>query len=180
MSPATSTASVCSARVLPDDSELFYHYDSRGSTIGLTDSVGNVIGAYSYDSFGALLERTGVTANPFTYIGRHGVVDDGDGLAYVRARYYAPATGRFLTKDPHPGNERNGQSLHRYIYALNNPIGLVDVSGFSASEGLSMNGNGASSDYSHQDLVDDVASILRHFAVWRAAPDPSSVRDMPH
>jgi RHS repeat-associated protein len=141
------------ARILPDGSELIYHYDSRGSTIGLTDASGKVTDAYSYDPFGAPLAHTGATVNSFTYVGRHGVMDDGNGLAYVRARYYMPATGRFLTKDPQTGNERDGQSLHRYIYALNNPVRLIDISGLSAQEGTLYRNPYGSSDTAHAQVL---------------------------
>jgi RHS repeat-associated protein len=124
------------ARILPDGGELIYHYDSRGSVIGLTNAAGNVTDAYSYDPFGVPLAHAGATANPFTYVGRHGVMDDGNGLAYIRARYYTAESGRFLTKDPQAGNEREGQSLHRYVYAVNNPVRLIDISGFSPKSSI--------------------------------------------
>jgi RHS repeat-associated protein len=162
------------AGILPDGSELIYHYDSRGSAIGLTDAAANVTDAYSYDPFGALHAHTGATVNPFTFIGRHGVMDDGNGLAYVRARYYTPETGRFLTKDPQIGSDRNTQSLHRYTYALNNPVILVDATGFSALEA-----NGAprgdlrgTSDVGHSPVVDELnwEEVLSSSAVRLLGP----------
>lgn len=62
-------------------------------------------------------------------------MDEGNGLKYIRARYYSPELGRFITKDPMTGKDGDSQSLNRYVYALNNPVRLVDVSGFSAKEG---------------------------------------------
>lgn len=46
----------------------------------------------------------------------------GTGLQYLRARYYDPQTGRFLSRDPLPGG-------HPYAYAGNNPVRYVDPSG---------------------------------------------------
>ena len=62
-------------------------------------------------------------------------MDEGNGLDYIRARYCMPEVGRFMNKDPLTGNGNNGQTLNRYAYALNNPVRLVDISGYSASEG---------------------------------------------
>ena len=70
----------------------------------------------------ALPNSSGTTANPFKYVGRYGVMDEGNGLSYIRARYYAPVLGRFITKDPLTGKDGDSQSLNRYVYALNNPV----------------------------------------------------------
>lgn len=56
-------------------------------------------------------------------------MDEGNRLTYVRARYYSTELGRFITKDLLAGEDGDGQSLNRYIYAVNNPVGLVDVNG---------------------------------------------------
>ena len=58
-----------------------------------------------------------------------GEQNDPAGLEYLRARYYEPANGRFLSRDPFMGLVRNPQSLNRYAYALNNPVNLRDPSG---------------------------------------------------
>ncbi len=122
------------SRIAASGSTSWYHCDSRGSTVALTGSNGVVTDKYAYDTFGKLLGSEGTTTNPFRYLGRHAVVDDGDGLLQIRARYYAPEYGRFLSKDPKPGQDGQTQSFNRYSYALNNPIRLVDVSGLSARE----------------------------------------------
>jgi RHS repeat-associated protein len=56
-------------------------------------------------------------------------MEEESGLSYIRARYYAPELGRFIAKDPQTGNDRDGQSLNRYVYALNNPIIKIDPNG---------------------------------------------------
>jgi RHS repeat-associated protein len=71
-------------------------------------------------------------------------MDEANGLQFVRARYYAPALGRFVSPDLLAGSEGNTQSLDRYVYALNNPVGLVDVTGLSAAEGSAYSGQGPS------------------------------------
>ncbi len=52
-----------------------------------------------------------------------------NGLYYLRARYYDPAIGRFLTRDPLPGSALAPQSLNPYPYVGNNPVNRVDPSG---------------------------------------------------
>jgi len=120
------------SKLLPDGTFRFYHYDSRGSTVALTDAGQNITDAYSYDTFGREIDSTGPAYNPFRYLGRYGVIKDETAFNYIRARYYDPETGRFITKDPLTGKDGDSQSLNRYVYALNNPVILVDVSGLCA------------------------------------------------
>jgi RHS repeat-associated protein len=77
-----------------------------------------VTGTYSYDAFGVVRAQTGVTTE-WSYTGEQ---NDPTGLEYLRARYYDPATGRFLSQDPLP-------LLQRYPYASNNPTNFIDPSG---------------------------------------------------
>jgi hypothetical protein len=53
------------------------------------------------------------------------------GLEYLRARYYDPATGRFLGRDPVP-------YLQRYAYAGSNPVNLTDPTGLTPSVASAM------------------------------------------
>jgi RHS repeat-associated protein len=128
------------SKVLAVGTAYYFHFDSRGSAVALTDAAQNVTDAYAYGQFGEVVASSGSTSNPFGYLGKHGVVGDGNGMLQVRARYYLAETGRFLTKDPLTGKDGDGQSLHRYVYAVNNPLRLIDVSGFSAKE-ISINLN---------------------------------------
>jgi len=50
-------------------------------------------------------------------------------LYYLRARYYNPATGRFLSRDPENGNTIDPSSLHKYLYGGGDPINRIDPSG---------------------------------------------------
>jgi RHS repeat-associated protein len=111
----------------------YYHFDSRGSTVATTDGSGQITEAYAYDPFGRP-RNASVSDNRFRYLGRHGVMDEFNGLDYIRARYYSTRRGRFISKDPTTGNDNDGQSLNRYVYALNNPIRLIDISGLSPRE----------------------------------------------
>jgi len=107
-----------------------YHYDSRGSTVALTDSTGLTTDRYAYDPYGKVVGRTGSTINPFTYNARDGVFDDGNGLYFMRARYYEPTLMRFVQKDQtFSGNLMDTQSLNRHAYAKGNPVQYVDPNG---------------------------------------------------
>ncbi len=50
-------------------------------------------------------------------------------LGERKARFYDPATGRFLTEDPVDGKPDNPPSLHRYLYAYANPTLYTDPDG---------------------------------------------------
>ena len=109
----------------------YYHYDPTGHTLALTDASGNVTDKYAYAPYG-LTTVDGATPNPFKYVGRHGVMDDGNGLHYMRARYYSEEIKRFVSLDGLHGDVLNPQSLNRYAYVLGNPVSNIDPSGLSS------------------------------------------------
>jgi RHS repeat-associated protein len=51
------------------------------------------------------------------------------GLYYLRARYYNPATGRFLSRDPEDGQALDPKTLHKYLYAGADPVNAMDPTG---------------------------------------------------
>ncbi len=65
--------------------------------------------------------------NPWQFTGE--AWDAGVELLYLRARYYQPEVGRFITKDPWGGTVWQPGTLKRYVYAANNSVNLVDPSG---------------------------------------------------
>jgi RHS repeat-associated protein len=142
-----------------DGATYYYHFDSRGSAIALTDTSQNVTDQYAYDPFGKATNSTGSTVQPFKYVGRYGLMDEGNGLTYIRARYYSPELGRFITKDPLTGKENDSQSLNRYIYAVNNPVGLVDVSGFDALDTIDLVVRNACDPIGVAEIAGGIASI---------------------
>src|ERR1035437_1520267 len=97
----------------------FYGYDGMGSVRQLTSLAGGVTDTYNYDAFGNLLNSTGTTPNNYLYRGDQ--LDKDLGLYYLRARYYNPQTGRFLSRDPEDGNSNDPASLHKYLYANGDP-----------------------------------------------------------
>ena len=51
-------------------------------------------------------------------------------MLFLRARYYEPGTGRFISRDPWSGNIQQPLTLHGWSYVQNDPVGLVDPSGW--------------------------------------------------
>ena len=108
-----------------------YHYDLRGSTVALTNSVGTVVDRFQYSAFAQLVNHEGSSDTPFLYNGRDGVMTDTNGLYYMRARYYSPEIRRFVNQDVLLGNVGDGQSLNRYAYVTGNPIMRIDPLGLA-------------------------------------------------
>ncbi len=105
----------------------FYGYDGGGSVRQLTNAAGTVTDSYEYDAFGNALVTTGNTPNNYLYRGEQ--YDTDLGLYYLRARYYNPLTGRFMSRDPENGTLSDPASLHRYLYAGGDPINAFDPTG---------------------------------------------------
>ena len=109
-----------------------YHFDRVGTTLALTDNGGNLTDAYAWTLYGELLARTGTSAQPFTYVGRFGVRQDG-ALFHMRARWYDPVSARFLTPDPVWPRLTRALELNPYQYAAEMPLEFVDPSGLTAT-----------------------------------------------
>jgi len=100
--------------------------DALGSVRQLSDPASEISLAQDFEPFGSPLSSAGTISSAFGFTGEQ---SDSTGLQYLRARYYDPAVGRFLTTDPFPGFASLPSTLHPYQYALNNPINLTDPSG---------------------------------------------------
>lgn len=58
---------------------------------------GTVGETYTTTVFGAVRSHDGACATGLTFTGEQ---NDPNGVEYLRARYYEPGTGRFLSRDP--------------------------------------------------------------------------------
>jgi RHS repeat-associated protein len=110
-----------------DSGTWAYHLnDGLGSVRQLANPVGQVVQGYSFSPFGVPLDESG--GEPYGFTGEQW--DASAGLVYLRARYYDPGVGRFVSKDPWPGDAFRPRSLASYVYVENNPCNLVDLTGF--------------------------------------------------
>jgi RHS repeat-associated protein len=131
----------------------FVHRDRLGSTVTITNELGDVVDNKSFDPFGKpregtfarvdsdsvvtpatleLLRESGGyeehTSRGFT---DHEHLDDAE-LIHMNGRVYDYNLGRFLSVDPFIQALGNSQSMNPYSYILNNPLSGTDPSGYEA------------------------------------------------
>jgi len=110
----------------------FYHFDRIGSTTFLTSDEGAVTDSYGITPYGEKVVHEGTSANPFTFLGAWGAMQqDNAGLYLLRFRLYDAATGRFLSRDPKL--DVSPRAANPYQYALGNPVSYSDPQGLSAA-----------------------------------------------
>ncbi|MBO5388403.1 MAG: hypothetical protein J6A59_09720, partial [Lachnospiraceae bacterium] len=114
---------------------LVYHYNHLGSTTAVTDKDGKLVYSYDYGTYGELVSTTEYSNTTptirFLYNGQLGVATDGNGLYYMRSRYYNPEIKRFINQDVLIGSIGNSNSLNRYSYVEGNPVSYTDPFGLS-------------------------------------------------
>jgi RHS repeat-associated protein len=99
-----------------------YVTDAVSSHLALANDAGVISTEYTYEPFGAATSTGMQSRNAFQFTGRE---NDGIGLDYHRARYYDPASSRFVSEDPL--GLRAGINLYRYVD--DNPITYTDPFG---------------------------------------------------
>jgi len=75
-----------------------YLYDGKGNVSAVLDPAQSVAAAYRYDIFGRLQTQAGSLQQPFQYSTKRYFADTG--LLYFGYRYYSPALGKWITRDP--------------------------------------------------------------------------------
>jgi RHS repeat-associated protein len=106
---------------------FYYHGDHQGSTVAATDAGANRVDVIGYHPYGGVLSETGSENVIHKYTGQE--LDTETGLYNYVARLYDPEAGRFMSADTIVPDYTNPQSLNRYSYVLNNPLGYVDPTG---------------------------------------------------
>ncbi|MCA9995165.1 MAG: RHS repeat-associated core domain-containing protein [Anaerolineales bacterium] len=121
---------------VPGVSGLFFIYgDHLGSTTMLGTSGGAfVAGSLTryrpYGSYRTAPTQT-ITDRDFT-----GQRENRElGLLYYNARFYHPASGRFISPDTLVPDPANPQQFNRYTYSLNSPLNYSDPTGHCAETG---------------------------------------------
>lgn len=104
-----------------------YHLaDALGSVRQLADSRGEVDLAMSYEPFGNMISKVGLTSTTMQFTGEQ---HDGTALTYLRARYYASTIGIFLSADPAAPTPFIPETLVPWRYVRNNPLNFADPKG---------------------------------------------------
>ena len=111
--------------------KMYYVTDMHGNVVQLLDESGNVTKTYEYDSFGNEVKPEKKDENPYRYCGEY--YDKETEEVYLRARYYEPGVGRFITRDTYTGESDEPLSLHLYTYCENDGVNYVDCDGNARS-----------------------------------------------
>jgi len=95
----------------------------------LTDSSGAVTFAQAYAPYGSVATTSGSGATTYGFTNEY----QSQGKIYLRARFYAPSIGRFLTRDTWNGDANSPMSFNKWGYVEGNPINRVDPTGLFSS-----------------------------------------------
>ncbi|PKE06430.1 DNRLRE domain-containing protein [Macrococcoides caseolyticum] len=108
-----------------------YHKNYRGDIVGITDTNGNSVASYSYDSWGNIIKSDvkddKVKGQPFRYASYF--FDEELEQYYLMARYYHPKQGVFLSVDPELSDDETVEMNNAYSYSANNPVMKYDSTG---------------------------------------------------
>ncbi len=111
------------------DDAYYYLGDALGAVREVVqgDTEPQVILMRDYEPYGEVLAQQGGDASGYGYTGE--MFDTQTGLVFLRARYYSPADGRFLSKDSWRGDYILPLSYNLWLYGYSNPILNTDPTG---------------------------------------------------
>jgi RHS repeat-associated protein len=112
-------------------STLAFARDGGKSVRAEISGSGTVTASFRYRAYGAIVQSSG--ASTPSYLGYAGQLQDPSGLLYMRARWYDPATGRFLTLDPLATAQDEPRALNGYGYGDASPLVMSDATGTMAA-----------------------------------------------
>ena len=115
-------------RPLAQSASVFYTFDPQGNTTQRLDPSGNILSSHFFDAFG---NSATALADPFGYEAKAGYYTDVEtGLVCLTFRYYDPAAGRFLNRDPI--SYEGGTNVYNYTH--NTPTGHNDPFGLCSND----------------------------------------------
>jgi RHS repeat-associated protein len=119
--------------ILANQTSTDYYFitDFRGWVWGLTDDSGTIVESYNYDPIGKILAGSLLSHARFLSGAHEGQWDAETGLYYLGARFYDPSLGRFIQEDAIEGSADHPASQNRYVYCQNDPVSLIDPTGYS-------------------------------------------------
>lgn len=101
----------------------YFATDHPGNVVGVINASRQLVARYDYRPFGTIEDSSGTLANRLRFAGRE--LDGETGLYYLRARYYDPSLGRFLSEDA----TGLAGGINSYVYADNDPVNRTDPLG---------------------------------------------------
>jgi RHS repeat-associated protein len=108
----------------------YLHKDNIDSIITVTDKDGNNVAQSTYDEYGSRdSSSTNIGTTNFGYAGQY--LDSDTGYYYMRARWYDPQAGSFITVDPNLI-----QTNLPYGYTAGNPLQYTDPLGLDWQHGF--------------------------------------------
>jgi len=105
----------------------FYHLNHQGSVAAISNESGGLLEYIEYDVWGKDLSRTGTASSEWRFTGQE--FDGTTGLYDYHFRMYDPEYGFFVKPDDRDQNLYDPQTLNRYAYCRNNPVGNIDPDG---------------------------------------------------
>jgi len=126
LSDGTNTYTYGVGRISQTNTSTEYFLgDALGSVRQLTNASGAVTYAKAYDPYGVVTSTNGASQSAYGYTGEQQSND----MVYLRSRYYASNTGRFLTRDTWGGDANSPMSYNKWLYTFGNPVKYKDPSG---------------------------------------------------
>ena len=103
--------------------------DALGSVRQLVNGNAEVTLTKSYDPYGDTIASNGSGQSVYGFTGE---TSDANGLIYLRARYYNPIDGRFVSRDTWERDENQPITYNKWTYANANPVMYIDPNGAMA------------------------------------------------
>ena len=138
------------ASISADNVTSYFLFNGHGDVVQTVDKTGEVLNSYDYDIWGNPTLTVETVECAIRYAGEF--YDSETGLYYLRARYYNPYIGRFVSEDSYWGEDSNPLSLNRYTYAHNDPIQYLDPTGHAVIK----NGDKGDKVVAVQEMLEDL------------------------